>query len=191
MKNKHEDKRQALLKAALTLFTQHGFDGTPTSKIAKEAGVATGTLFHYFKTKEELINQLYLEIKQELTRDLFAGVSDEQTLRGKVYKIWFNCIAWSLKYPEKLRFFLQFSSSPYISNLTREEATQHLSFIRDLIEEGKRQDMIKEMPTDLLVDINTGLAQVMAMHFLNNPEKFHDEDYREMAFNAYWDCTKR
>ena len=45
MKNKHEDKRQALLKAALSLFTKHGFDGTPTSKIAKEAGVATGFLF--------------------------------------------------------------------------------------------------------------------------------------------------
>lgn len=190
MKNLHVDKRQALLKAALTLFTEHGFHGTPTSKIAKEAGVATGTLFHYFKTKEELINQLYLEIKKELTRDLSVGISDERTMRGKFHKMWLNFITWGINSPEEFQFFMQFSSSPYISNLTREEAIQHLRFIRDLIEEGKRQEILKDMPTDLLFDITTGTAHVMTLHFLNNPKKFADEDYKEMAFRLCWDCIK-
>jgi AcrR family transcriptional regulator len=65
MTEKQTDKRQAILDTALLLFTERGFHGTPTSLIAKEAGVATGTLFHYFKTKEELIETLYLDIKKE------------------------------------------------------------------------------------------------------------------------------
>ena len=191
MKNKQVDKRQALLDAALILFTEHGFHGTPTSKIAKKAGVATGTLFHYFKTKEELINQLYLEIKQDLTRGLSVGVSNEYTDRGKIHKLWCNYISWALESPEKLQFFQQFSSSPYISNLTREEAIQHLSFIHELIEESKQQDVVKDMPTELLFDMTTGITLVMAMHFLQHPGKFEDEEYREMAFDAYWDCIRR
>jgi AcrR family transcriptional regulator len=41
------DKQQEILSAALQLFVANGFHGTATSKIAKEAGVANGTLFHY------------------------------------------------------------------------------------------------------------------------------------------------
>lgn len=191
MKPVSEDKRQALLQAALKLFTEHGFHGTPTSKIAKEAGVATGTLFHYFGTKEELINQLYLEIKQELRRSLVAGIDNERTIRGKTQKGWMNFVTWALENPGKLQFFNQFSSSPYISNLTREEGVQHFRFLNDLLEEGKRQDMLKDMPTDLLFDITVGMCGVSAMHFMNHPERFQDHAYREMVFTAYWDCIKR
>ena len=45
------DNREKILTTALTLFTERGFFGTPTSLISKEAGVATGTLFFYFPTK--------------------------------------------------------------------------------------------------------------------------------------------
>jgi len=191
MKNLSSDKRTALLQAALTLFTRHGFHGTPTSKIAKEAGVATGTLFHYFGTKEELINQLYLAIKQDLGQGLAAGVTEELTLRGKIRRIWFNFIAWSLDEPKKLFFFNQFSSSPSISNLTKEEALLQLRFLSNIFEEGQRQEILKPMPAELLADICTGMAQVTSMHFIKHPERFHDTDYREMAFAAYWDCIRR
>ena len=191
MRNLSEDKREALLQAALTLFTEHGFHGTPTSKIAKEAGVATGTLFHYFNTKEELINQLYLSIKQEMGQRLIEGVQAEQPLRSRIRKVWVNFIAWSLESPRKLLFFNQFSSSPYISRLTHDEAVLQLRSLHDLIAEGQRQEVLKPIPDELLFDISAGMAQVMSMHFLQYPEHFQDEAYREMAFMAYWDCIRR
>lgn len=46
------DKRQAILETALRLFVDQGFHGTSTASIAKQAGVATGTLFHHFPTKK-------------------------------------------------------------------------------------------------------------------------------------------
>ena len=49
------DKPEKILSTALKLFVAYGFHGTPTSKIASEAGVSNGTLFHYFKTKDELV----------------------------------------------------------------------------------------------------------------------------------------
>jgi AcrR family transcriptional regulator len=48
---KSSDNREKILTTALTLFTERGFFGTPTSLISKEAGVATGTLFFYFPPK--------------------------------------------------------------------------------------------------------------------------------------------
>ena len=63
---KSEDKRNAILEAATRLFAERGLTAAPTSEISKHAGVAEGTLFTYFKTKDDLINALYREIKLEL-----------------------------------------------------------------------------------------------------------------------------
>ncbi len=54
MKKQVTDKRTTIMKAALKLFTERGFHGTSTAQISREAGVATGTLFNYFPTKEDL-----------------------------------------------------------------------------------------------------------------------------------------
>lgn len=61
-----EEKRKRIMDVAFRLFSDKGFHGTTTAKIAKESKIATGTLFNYFKTKEELINELYLQVNVDL-----------------------------------------------------------------------------------------------------------------------------
>jgi AcrR family transcriptional regulator len=70
MKEQVKDKKTAIMEAALKLFTERGFHGTSTAQISKEAGVATGTLFNYFPTKEDLINSLYFEVKGQLSQSM-------------------------------------------------------------------------------------------------------------------------
>ena len=61
-----EDKRTAILEAATELVAMFGVTRQPTAKIAKEKGVAEGTLFTYFANKERLLNRLYQELKTDL-----------------------------------------------------------------------------------------------------------------------------
>ncbi len=49
------DKQRRILDAALDIFAERGFAGTPTAEIAKRAGVAEGTIFKHYKTKKELL----------------------------------------------------------------------------------------------------------------------------------------
>ena len=56
------DKRENFLRVALKLFVTGGVQNTSTAAIAKEAGTAAGTLFLYFPTKQDLINELVLQI---------------------------------------------------------------------------------------------------------------------------------
>ena len=58
-------KRSAILEAATRIIVTQGLSAS-TAGIAKEAGVANGSLFTYFETKTDLFNQLYLEIKTEI-----------------------------------------------------------------------------------------------------------------------------
>jgi len=75
---KSEDKRNAILDAATRLFAERGLTAAPTSEISKQAGVAEGTLFTYFKTKDDLINALYREIKLELADAMMSDFPEEE-----------------------------------------------------------------------------------------------------------------
>lgn len=57
-KEQKELRKQQILDTALTLFVQQGYYGTKTSQISKQAGISEGLLFHYFPTKEKLLEEL-------------------------------------------------------------------------------------------------------------------------------------
>ena len=67
-------KRKKIIETSIRLFIKNGFHGTPTSLIAKESGVANGTLFNYFKTKDVLINEVFKEVKMEQKLFIIKGV---------------------------------------------------------------------------------------------------------------------
>jgi len=151
MEESHSDKRTAILSASLTLFTERGFHGTPTSMIAREAGIATGTLFHYFKTKEELITALYLSVKKEAGAVLKAGADGGRDWEEKLDRAGRAYIEWGLENPEKVRFMQQFCYSPFVSKETHEEGISHFLFFYDLIAEGIRAGSIKDCPPVLVL----------------------------------------
>src|SRR5690349_11466175 len=99
-KQKIEDKQKAILEAAVSVFAARGFWDTPTSLISKTAGVADGTLFTYFKTKDDLIQEIYLDIKRELAGEIMDGLSAYDSVKDKMRHIW-NCyIDWGLRNPD-------------------------------------------------------------------------------------------
>src|SRR5215210_87609 len=72
-----EKTKEKILAAALELFSANGLDGTTTKQISQKAGIAEGTLFNYFKTKEDLA----LFFFQKETRDLIEWFQGEARLQ--------------------------------------------------------------------------------------------------------------
>ncbi|EPO7728315.1 helix-turn-helix domain-containing protein [Klebsiella pneumoniae] len=100
---KSEDKKQALLEAATAAFAQSGIAAS-TSAIARSAGVAEGTLFRYFATKDELLNELYLAIKLRLVRTMIAGLDpDEKRPKENARNIWNSYIDWGERITDETR----------------------------------------------------------------------------------------
>ena len=106
---KSADKRTAILDAATRIIVVQGL-GAPTAGIAKEAGVANGSLFTYFETKADLFNQLYLELKREIASMAMKDVPEGSELRNQFFHIWQNWTAWAVTSPEKRRALAQLSA---------------------------------------------------------------------------------
>ena len=115
------DKRAAILEATLTLISERGFHNTPMSLIAKTSGVSAGIIYHYFSGKEELINELYKEIKLETIRAMLAGCSEDLSLNEQFLGMWANYIHYSLNHPTKSSFLEQFENSPLAKHVIDED----------------------------------------------------------------------
>ena len=82
------DKRRLILDAAITVFARQGFHHCRVSDVADEAGVAYGLVYHYFDSKEEILNELFLE-RWQIMLDAIAEIDrlDEVPARDKLYMV--------------------------------------------------------------------------------------------------------
>jgi AcrR family transcriptional regulator len=183
------NKKEQILNTALKLFVEFGFNGTPTSKIASKSGVSNGTLFHYFKTKDELILALYISIKEELNNSLFPKINQDDGTE-KIFKFLFtNTIKWALENREKYYFIQQVLFSPYITKVPEcvfsEQIKMHIAFIEKL----KKTKKIKDLPTDLLLNIiNSHIFGIY--QYLSKVPKNKQKTVVEECFNLIWDIIK-
>ena len=180
------DKREAILKTALVLFTERGFYGTPTAMISREAGVATGTLFFYFKTKEELIDVLYRQIKSEAASALREGVDREQTTRAKIRRVGENAIAWSTTNQNKFRFMEQFAHSPFVSTTTHDEGMSHFLFLKELIRHGIRDGAIRESDTELFCSVLASSLSGLSARIMETPDPVRQKVLIRQGLTFLW-----
>lgn len=118
------DKREAILAAALHLIARLGLHATPISAVAKEAGVAAGTLYLYFPSKEAMLNALYLEVLADRDRSMAADAEgarrDGAIGRAGLWAFWHGLARWHLDHPDASSFLLQVKSSAILTDETRD-----------------------------------------------------------------------
>ena len=187
-----DNKRDRILKSALKLFTTHGFHGTPTSRIAKEAGVATGTLFHYFATKQDLIDELYLESKSLLIKTAVESSREEDDVDTWLWNSFNTAIRWGIENSEKYLFFEQFYNSPNISPMAKEEADNRAKVLFDLIEKAKDEGMVKKIDLPLMVDLSYNIINAVIKYILDREITDENEISRIIndSYKVFLDAIK-
>ena len=150
VQNKERTKK-AILKAALVLFAKKGFRSTTTKEISKKAGIAEGTLFNYFKTKEDLA--LYF-FEQEIAGLIKWFHKQEALHEAPVTEKLFAIIHRHL---ERIAPYEDFIGAVYLRalqptsklnplSLDRQEVNlQYLHFIRDILEDAEASGEIPPM----------------------------------------------
>lgn len=182
------DKQKKILESALQLFVQYGFHGTPTSKIASNAGVAAGTLFHYFKTKDELVVNLYNRIKGELNTYVYSQIDKNDTVEAKFRTLFNHTLYWALKNNQEFYFIQQFHFSPHLASIPPDELANQAKPHIELFEQAVRDNVLKPLPADLLLTMVVshvyGLHQYLAKAGF---DKKRESEVIDQAFEMIWD----
>ena len=130
------DKREAILAAALRLIARMGLHSAPMSAVAREAGVAAGTLYLYFPSKEAMINALYLELLEDRDRSM-RGTPTPDPLESPtgaegLWSFWHGLARWHLDRPDASSFIQQCKVSAILTDETMEiERLQHAEGLKE------------------------------------------------------------
>lgn len=184
--DKSTEKRKAIMDACLDLFCEKCYQDTSTASISQKAGVATGTLFLYFENKEELVNELYLQCKDELASYLEEGVWEHTTFKAQLRHVWDRNLEWKQLNERKLQFMVQFSSSPTITKLTKERAMSRHTVITEIVRKALDAGEVTASSVELMAAMVSGYFHTAAMYLLGQPQSKHFKKWSEESFNFLW-----
>jgi len=179
------DKHDAILAAAARALAEDGASAT-TARIARLAGVAEGTVFTYFDTKDALLNALYLSLKADLRDAMITGFPEHAPAEQAMRHVWNSYVSWGVADPHGQRALRQLEVSGRIDDAHRAAGTDGFGAITALLRAqsaaagGLDADNAHAFCTALF----TSIAETAMESIARDPARA--DAYREAGFRALW-----
>jgi len=182
---KSEDKRNAILDAATRLFAERGLTAAPTSDISKQAGIAEGTLFTYFKTKNDLINALYREIKLELADAMMSDFPRKKNIHTRLRHVWDRYVNWGIANPKQRKVLAQLQVSGVLTKESRDAGSAPFVEFQTMIRHAIEQRVFRnDLPVELISKSLAALVEATIDLTVSNRSKA--KQYRDSGFQMFW-----
>jgi AcrR family transcriptional regulator len=178
-----DDKRAAIMSAATRVIAGQGL-GAATATIAREAGVSNGSLFTYFDTKADLLNQLYLELKKDMGAAALGCLPADGEVREQALHMWARWLHWATAYPEKRRALAQLEVSDEITSPTHEEASRTMTGIAGILERSRENGPMRDAPLAFVVALANALAEATIDFIIDDPD--NAAAHGRTGFDAFW-----
>ncbi len=183
------DKKNAILNATISLVNEGGFQAASMAKIAKIANVSPATIYLYFKNKQDLINQLYLNTKQQFCSIAFNNYDPLLPTKKGFEIIWYNIASFKLNESRESYFLSQCDNTPMVDAETLQQGIELLEPLTELWKRGKEENVIKPISLYLLYAYT-----IYPIAFLMNIQKreghVFNKNCLKNAFDAAWDSIK-
>jgi len=165
---KSEDKRDALMAAATRVIAAQGLSA-PTAVIAREAGVANGSLFTYFETKADLFSQLYRELKTEMAAASLEGLPAKAPLREQLSRMWSNWMGWATSDPGKRRALALLDVSDDIAQESRAASHRAMADVAGILKRARADGPMQDAPMEFVSALMNALAEATMDFMVNDP----------------------
>jgi AcrR family transcriptional regulator len=182
---KSEDKRNAILEAATRLFAERGLAAAPTSTISNWSGVAEGTLFTYFRTKDDLINSLYREIKLELADAMMSDFLRKKNVCTRLRHVWDRYVKWGIANPKQRKVLAQLQVSEVLTKESKEAGSAPFVEFQTMIRDAIEQRLFRnDLPVELISKSLAALAVATIDLTASNSSKAKHS--RDSGFQMFW-----
>ncbi|WP_409344644.1 TetR/AcrR family transcriptional regulator [Paenibacillus sp. MBLB4367] len=189
MRHKDTNKSEAIHQATIELLNEIGFSDISMSKIAKRANVSSSTIYVYFENKEDMLGKLYVNVKRKMSLQMLQDVDETTPVQAGFELLMRNLVAFIVDNKDYFLFLEQFTNSPLIEKLRLEEGAELFKPVFDLIERGKKENVLKQADTALLLMYGYfPVAQLAKEHF-KGKLSFHPDTINKMI-EMSWDAVK-
>jgi TetR/AcrR family transcriptional regulator, repressor of fatR-cypB operon len=150
------DRRESILDAALRCFVDRGFYGTSMPEIAEAAGVSAGTIYHYFDSKEALVNAVYRSWKGMVGTRVFAAFPATAPVREQFRVMWHEMIGFARGAPAAFAFIETHNHASYLEAESRAVDHNLHVFVHAVIQRAQREGLVKPLDAWVLMELVFG-----------------------------------
>lgn len=185
------DKRDKILSVTAELITEHGLQSTPMSLIAEQAGVGAGTIYRYFKTKEELVSAVYGDLVHEIGEATLAGYTATAPVKARFLRFWANLFQYFMQHPKQAALFDYLSTSPYMKPELKEQVFSDIfKTLAEIFTEAKEQQLMKEVPIDMASYFVYGALVFLAKKAATQNFAFSEAQVQQVL-QMCWDSVRQ
>lgn len=182
-----DEKRRQILEAALELFSDYGFHGASMAKLAEKANVPVGTIYRHFKSKEELIHALYMEMKRERFAAMLRDYDPALSVRARFELFWKNSFDYCVSHPREFRFAEQYAFSPYLSDINKAIQIDMTPELGRFFGDGYAEGLFKSLPPQILSALISGPLNALVTRAVAGIANLSPDD-RQSVMDACWDA---
>src|SRR5688572_11789431 len=165
------EKKKTIFESTLELVRENGFHGTPMSLVAKNAGVAAGTIYHYFESKDALITALHGYIRSQMFKAMLEGDDETQDFKSRFFAFWKKHYQFYVQNPNALYFIEQFVNSPYYERCPEKENDRCQHIISNFLQSGIENGTLKQMNLKLMsILVHSSVVTTAKIHLTNKVE---------------------
>ena len=179
-------KRKKILEAAATVFSQKGFHQATMDEIAKEAGVAKGTLYYNFSGKSKLFAATVTEGMEKIIGQVERELESDLPFKEHLRKLIRSNLLLYLKYSDLSKIvFNELTSGIDNDVLEKIEKVRlrYIDFVSDLLRQGQERGYLKEIDTRLAAVGIIGLMDSLCNYYLKNHEVLDQETLIDIMFS--------
>ena len=184
------DRKEAILDAALELFSERGFHGTTVAMIAQRANVGAGTIYRYFADKDDLVNALFQQWKQAMMDALIRGLPTDLSPRRLFHELWRRFAKFSRDNPLVLTFLEFHYHASYLSEASRELCDGFHDHFLELFDELRQKQITKDAPPQLVFALVIGAFTVVEKAFQSG-ELERSPESEALAEELCWEAIRR
>lgn len=182
------DKKIQILEATERVLATYGFERLSIHMVAKNAGVAAGTIYRYFADKNDLLAQLREHVVKECAKKMIHDLNEDLPLKQQFITLWRNTWQLSISRDDNAINKEQFESLPYQKNVCPKMSEREIfAPIHQFFLRGIRDGIFKALPTDVLSSIGIEPALFIARKQVNGIISL-DALELEKVLEACWDA---
>lgn len=153
MRVKDDEKVNRIYRAAIKVVNTDGFQGSSMSKIASEADVSAATIYLYFENKSDMINKLFIHLKERIGHSYFDKGIGLSASKGTFRTLWTNHYQYITQNHEEYYFLENFSNCPLITQVEKEKTADYCPVFENIFNESKKNGLIKDLHNDILYSL--------------------------------------
>lgn len=165
MRTRDKSKERSLRDQALKMIVKEGFDGLSMHKLAKAAGVSPATIYIYFKDRDDLILQLYVEEMKKMSEATLVDFDPAMSFDAGLKVQWINRAHYCIKHPLQSHFMEQMRFSPLYERAIKATDGAFIATMRSFVANAiKRKELIR-VPVEIYWSIAFApLYQLIKFH---------------------------